>query len=260
MPPDDTFEKIPNGSKDIDMHGLVQWEDAVGRSASCRGFRWEQENNECAVAILLVASCALWQSSALLAPAPVWMPLLAIGAFLIPLALLTRLPVSVELRATFAIVLVMMMAVVFLRGKSNRDLVRRLDSIRHDIESNLEHDLALEGRVASPPERKRHGEVSFVVRGRLTSETSAPATLILFRLIGTDLPWKIESTLKEGDRIQATVGIVPSNSSIENPFSFDAWLARRGIAFSGRVKTLELKSRPEPNEITPGYLEGLFLG
>jgi len=100
--------------------------------------------------------------------------------------------------------------------------------------------------VTSRPDRPALGGIRF--RASLANGAEVIAS-------APDLPWLSFSELREGDLVTATVQIKPvggSRLSPPNPFSYDGYLFRRGIAGTCRVrsfiKLLEHRSAPPAHE------------
>ncbi len=94
------------------------------------------------------------------------------------------------------------------------------------------------GTVAEAPRRKREGEVIIVVRGVV--ERGVPG---LIQLKAGDLPWNEGAKVNRGDKVEGTAALTPTGylkGTTVHPFSYDAFLLRRGILASGKVLNLRI--------------------
>lgn len=90
-------------------------------------------------------------------------------------------------------------------------------------------DVQMLVRVEDPPRRRVPGEVVFLGREVLGKEGR------LIRCRAVDLPWRGLSPVEQGDLVWVRGSVLPISRPF-NPFSWDAWLWRRGV--SGEMKVL----------------------
>lgn len=90
-------------------------------------------------------------------------------------------------------------------------------------------DVAMLVQVEETPRRRLPGEVVFIGREVLASQGR------LIRCRGVDLPWRNLSALEVGDIVWIRGQLLPISRPL-NPFSWDAWMWRRGV--SGEMKVL----------------------
>ena len=84
-------------------------------------------------------------------------------------------------------------------------------------------------QVEDPPRRRVAGEVVFLGREILGRERR------LIRCRAVDLPWRGLSGVSQGDIVWVRGAVLPTSRPL-NPFSWDAWMWRRGV--SGEMKVL----------------------
>ena len=87
----------------------------------------------------------------------------------------------------------------------------------------LRGELTVAGTVQGTPRHPRPGEVTFEVR----TDESLQSQLIRCRAI--DLPWRNAAHLNPGDTVWVRGVFTPVTKPL-NPFSWDAWLWRRGVS------------------------------
>ncbi len=91
------------------------------------------------------------------------------------------------------------------------------------------NDVIFEGVVASVPQRRRPGEVTFLFR------TNVESGGYLLRCRAIDLPWRSIYPVKRGDGLIVR-GSVVSITKPRNPFSWEGWLWRQGVVGEMRVR------------------------
>lgn len=93
----------------------------------------------------------------------------------------------------------------------------------------------LQGFIVGRPERRRPGEVKFLLRGRLP--TGEP---FLVQLRGPDVPWNKTSRVRENDEVEikARLRLVQTKNLLYSPFSYTSYLLRRGIVATGDILSL----------------------
>jgi ComEC/Rec2-related protein len=100
-------------------------------------------------------------------------------------------------------------------------------------------------QVEEPPRRRIPGEVVFLGRELLGGGRR------LIRCRAVDLPWRALSSVEARDIVWIRGSVVPTSRPL-NPFSWDAWLWRRGV--SGEMKVLFASKAHVPS---PSFLMGL---
>jgi len=84
-------------------------------------------------------------------------------------------------------------------------------------------DLTIFGTVASVPRHPRPGEITFEVR----TETKDGSLLLRYRAV--ELPWRNAAVIQPGDGVWVRGTCEPVRKPL-NPFTWDGWLWRRGVA------------------------------
>jgi hypothetical protein len=104
-------------------------------------------------------------------------------------------------------------------------------------------DVSFQGVITQEPRHPRTGEVVFTVRA--LSIAGNP----VIRARAVELPWRNSADLRRGDVLWLR-GVLTGTERPTNPFSWQGWLYRRGIAGELKARWLSQPIHPEPGPIS----------
>jgi ComEC/Rec2-related protein len=112
----------------------------------------------------------------------------------------------------------------------------------HSPVPTLQGELTVLGTIEGTPRRPRPGEVTFELRVR-----GDPAPQVA-RCRAVDLPWRNAAHLQPGDTIWVR-GVFTPITKPSNPFSWEGWLWRRGVAAECKARFVSVPVSGEPSAL-----------